>query len=189
MLDAVLLAPLNHVLAGNDWALERLRPYAGRLVRFDIAPLQLTLRLDEAGFFAVSPASDTFDVVITLPANTPLLLLQGIEAVMAAAHVEGNAEFATTLSFVLRSLRWDAEEDLSRLIGDIPARRVVQAGEALFAGQKQAAANLKANVAEFLAHENSLLLTRPDFDVWRTQLVTFAAALDIAERRLAAITP
>ena len=184
MLDGVLVAPLNHALSQSDWARDRLSPYAGRSVRFEMPPLQLALTLDAIGYFAVAPAGSDVDVVITLPSNAPFLLLQGVESVMAAAHVEGNAEFATTLSFVLRNLRWDAEEDLSRLIGDIPAHRLMQHGRALIGWQQQAASHLKANVAEYLAHENTLLLTRGEFSAWRAQLDGFSSALDTIDRRI-----
>ena len=35
------------------------------------------------------------------------------------------------------NLRWDVEEDLSRVIGDIPAHAIADAGRRIFAGIKQ----------------------------------------------------
>ena len=72
-----------------------------------------------------APAPEAeLEVSISLPAAAPLLALQGKDAVMRAARIEGSAEFAETLGFVIRNLRWDAEEDLSKVVGDIAAHRI-----------------------------------------------------------------
>jgi ubiquinone biosynthesis protein UbiJ len=74
-----------------------------------------------------APAPDAeLEVSISLPAAAPLLALQGKDAVMRAARIEGSAEFAEALGFVIRNLRWDAEEDLSKMVGDIAAHRIVK---------------------------------------------------------------
>jgi ubiquinone biosynthesis protein UbiJ len=183
MLDSALTLPLNHLLQGAEWARARLRPFAGRSVRFEIPPLRISLALGEDACFVPHP-DDTTDVVVRLPADTPFLLLQGLDGVMAAAHVEGNAEFATELSFVLRHLRWDAEEDLSRLVGDIAAHRLVQGANGLIAWQRQAGGNLTANLAEYFAHEHALLIARPEFEAWRADIAALCGRLDRLEGRV-----
>ena len=40
--------------------------------------------------------------------------------------MQGDAEFAQEVSFLARNLTWDVEEDLSRVVGDIAAHRIVQ---------------------------------------------------------------
>jgi ubiquinone biosynthesis protein UbiJ len=91
-----------------------------------------------------------------------LLALQGKDAVMRAARIEGSAEFAETLGFVIRNLRWDAEEDLSRVFGDIAAHRIV-AGTREFAGwQQQAAQNFAENLAEYFTEEQPMIARQAD---------------------------
>lgn len=182
MLGSALTHPLNHLLQGADWARGRLLPFAGKTVRFEVPPLTVALALDGNALFTPH-ADDAIDVIVRLPADTPFLLLQGLDAVMAAAHVEGNAEFATELSFVLRHLRWDAEEDLARLVGDIAAHRLVQGAQGLVAWQQQAAANLTANLTEYFAHENAALIARPEFEVWRAGVAALNKQLDRLEAR------
>lgn len=184
-MTGALIAALNHLLKSADWARHRLQAYASRTARFDVPPFQFALTLDSEGYFIPSAHQEmATDVVIRLPAETPFLLLQGIDRVMATAHVEGNAEFATELSFVLRNLRWDIEEDLSRLIGDAAARRAVDGVDQFIAWNRQAADNLRINVADYLAHENGLLLTWGEFTMHRTALARLSADLDRVESRL-----
>ena len=51
--------------------------------------------------------------------------------------IEGDVQLAAEMGWLAENLRWDAEEDLSRLIGDAPAHAIAEAGRRLFAGLKQ----------------------------------------------------
>lgn len=183
MLDAALIAGLNHLLRGANWARTRLGPFAGRRASIGIPSLQVTFAIGADGLFEPAPADAAADVTICLPADTPFLLPQGLEQAMAGARVEGNAEFATELSFVFRHLRWDAEEDLSRIVGDIAAHRMVRGAQRLAARQKQAAANFAGNLAEYLKYENSQLVTRQEFARFRETLALLNADLARLEMR------
>lgn len=187
MLDAVLLAGLNHLLQGASWAPARLKPFAGRQARFDLPPFHLELIVTSDGFFEAAFDKDVPDVVIALPAETPFLLPQGLDKVMAVARVVGNAEFATELSFVFRQLRWDVEEDLSHVVGDIAAHRLVQGAERFAAWQKQAATNLAGNLTEYLVQENPLLVATAEFTALARDIGRFSTDLARIEGRLAAL--
>jgi ubiquinone biosynthesis protein UbiJ len=103
---------------------------------------------------------------------------------MAAASVDGNAEFATELSFVFRQLRWDAEEDLSRLVGDVAAHRLVGTASRFFDWQNQAAQNFAANLAEYLTQESRLIVAAEEFATWREAVNRLEADLNRFEGRL-----
>lgn len=153
----MILAALNHLLAGAPWARKHLVTFAARSARFDTPPLAISFEVTSDGYFA--PASDATapDVIIRLPADAPIKLLQGPDKVLSEATVVGNAEFATALSFVFRNLRWDIEEDLSKLVGDIAAHRLVLTASRCVSWQQHALANLMANIAEFFVFEKRLL--------------------------------
>jgi ubiquinone biosynthesis protein UbiJ len=90
---------------------------------------------------------------------------------MRAARIEGSAEFAQALGFVIRNLHWDAEEDLSRLVGDIAAHRMVKGAREFAAWQQQAAQNFAANLAEYFTEEQPLVARKAD-------LAAFTAEVD-----------
>ncbi len=77
------------------------------------------------------------------------------------AEVTGDTDFAAVISQVASNLRWDVEEDLSRVVGDIAAHRMAQAGRAAAAWPKQAAMSLAENAAEYLTEENVGMLVTP----------------------------
>lgn len=187
MFETIFLGGLNHLLENAHWARARLVPFAGRRARFDMPPVNFGFEITAAGTVAANADPELTDVVIRLPAETPFLLPQGIDKVMAQAIVEGNAEFATELSFVFRNLRWDAEEDLAKLVGDITAHRLVQGANRIVAWQQQAATRLAENMTEYLTIENPVLVPRAELRVLRDAIARFEAALGCAEKRLTAL--
>lgn len=156
MLNRAALAALNHLLADAAWARARLAPYAGRTARLTLPPWRLGLTIDELGQFAPATAAEP-DVEISLPAGAPLLALSGPEAVARVVRISGSAEFADALGFVLRNLRWDFEEDLSKGVGDIAAHRIAGLINAFAAWQRRAATNLAENLAEYFTEEQPTL--------------------------------
>ena len=183
MIQTVVLGALNHLLTQASWARRQLTPFAGRRARFEMPPWQLAFGVGDDGFFQAL-AEPEVDVTVTLPANGPMLALQGIDRLMATAHVTGNAEFATALSFVLKNLRWDAEEDLSKLVGDIAAHRIVGGVSAAAGWQKQAAQNFAENIAEYLGEEARLLTPAREFARFRDDLVDLASRLTSLDTRI-----
>jgi ubiquinone biosynthesis protein UbiJ len=187
VIDKVVLGALNHLLGQAAWARQQLQPFAGRQARFDMPPWQLALCISADGLF--EPVGEgEIDVTVTLPAETPLLVLQGIDRAMAQAHVTGNAEFATALSFVLKNLRWDAEEDLSKLVGDVVAHRLAAVPPQLTLWQKNAARNVAENVAEYLGEEARLLVPARELAQLRRETEAFIERLAQADARLRALT-
>lgn len=179
----VLIASLNHLLQGNNWARQRLAPYAGRQAMIGIPPLQIGFIVTQTG--DVDAVDDPQpDVTITMPANSPLRLLDGLDRLMGAARVEGNAEFATELSFVFRHLRWDAAEDISLLLGDVAAQRIVQVATRAMNWQRLATSHLADNAIEYLTIESHWLAPRHEFEQFRAALVQLDSTLSNLEIRL-----
>jgi ubiquinone biosynthesis protein UbiJ len=183
MFDAAFLAALDHLLEGATWARNRLIPFAGRHARLVMPPFAAAFIVSPTGRCVAADDESAPDVIVHLPTDAPLRLLQGIDRVMAGARVEGNAEFATELSFVFRNLQWDAEEDLSRLVGDIAAHRLVQGVERFAGWQRQAAQNLTVNLAEYLTMENPLLVSRQEFAAHREAVARLNSDLIRLEAR------
>ncbi|MDY0072288.1 MAG: SCP2 sterol-binding domain-containing protein [Thauera sp.] len=128
MIESLLFAALNHVLAQNSWARERLAVHAGRNAILSLDPVfRLGFLISADGLLGSWPdgESELADVQLKLAAaQLPSLLSEGPAAVMNKVRIEGNAEFAEAIGFVFRHLRWDAEEDLARVVGDIGAHRI-----------------------------------------------------------------
>lgn len=152
MLDLVVLPVFNHLLDAAPWAREKLAPFAGRRARLVLGPWPLDFRIATDGRFE-SLGTDAPAVEIVLPLSAPLGLLGGREAMLRDARIGGAADFAEALGGVLRKLEWDAEDDLSRIVGDIAARRIVRAAAGFAAEQAAIARRLGENIDEYLRYE------------------------------------
>lgn len=161
----------NHLLAGEAWARTRLKVFAGRTVRLEYGVLHFTATITRAGLLAAAISDAQAAVNIQLPEDAPLRALTDRSSLLASVRIAGNADFAETLGFVLRNLRWDAEEDLSLLVGDIAARRLILGGKNLFDRHLRRARNFALNVAEYFTEEDPVLARRAD-------IVCFSTAVD-----------
>lgn len=186
MLDLVALGALNHLLADAPWARERLRPFAGRRARIALPAWRLEFGIAADGTLE-SLGDGAIEVEITLPAVAPLAALQGREAMMRGASVSGSAEFAEALSFVLRNLDWDAEEDLSRVVGDLAARRLATTARAMVSTQKDVIRRAADNLAEYVLHEQPQWVGRRDSAAFAAAAADLAAEAEALERRIAAL--
>lgn len=180
------LAGLNHVLDQADWARLKLQPFAGRSVRIAMAPFALSFTISGDGRLQGSDATaKPADLDIILPIDTPLRALQGSERVMAVAQISGPADLADALSFVLGRLRWDIEEDLSKVVGDVAAHRIVSMLDAFAAWQRQAARNLAENVGEYLTEESLALVKPVEIAVFAEEVGRLHSSLAQLEQRIA----
>lgn len=184
LFDRAALTAINHLLAGEGWASERLRPFAGRRLCLQGGPMRLELEVDEQGLFRSPDGAGTADVCIELPADAPWRLLSERDSVFQQARISGTADFAETLGFVFRNLGWDVEADLAEYLGDIPARRLVMGGRRFLAWQGQVARNLAGNVAEYVSEEADLVVPQRDVDRFRDGVAALDRDLAALERRL-----
>lgn len=183
MLDQAPILVLNHLLKDADWARQRLQPFYGRRARITAPPLVLALGVDGDGYFTFEAGEP--DVEISLPEGAPLLVLQGGQgALMKQARIAGAADFADALGFVLKNLRWDVEEDLSKLFGDIAAHRMVDFGRRFVRWQQDLATNAAGNVVEYLRDEKSLLPHQDEVSDFSADLARLNERLEKLEKRL-----
>jgi len=153
---------LNHLLAREDWARQRLKPYSAQTAHIEGGPLQLMMTVDELGAFRPGKPEEVAAVTITLPSDAPFRMLSDPSSIFGAARITGAANFAETLAFVFRNLRWDYEADLAGIIGDIPAHRVSRLLAEGVAWQRSAARKLGLNAAEFATEESGLVTSARD---------------------------
>ena len=118
------LAVLNRMLSREVWARERLAPFAGRIARFEALPFSITLKATEDGLLAEAGSGPPVVTVGLSLASLPLAFGDP-QAALRNISLQGDADFAQSLGDVLQNLRPEPEDDLSRFVGDVAARRIV----------------------------------------------------------------
>jgi ubiquinone biosynthesis accessory factor UbiJ len=154
---------VNRLLAAAPWARRRLAPFAGETAELRAPPLPaLRLSILEGG--TVEAGSAEPGLTMTLKPELLAALARSEEHVMKAVEVSGNDRLAAEVLVLARHLRWDAEETLSRLVGDIAAHRLAGAGRALAAWHADAARRVVAALGDYLTDEKQLLARRAELD-------------------------
>ncbi len=165
MIERGAVAALNHLLAQQPWAAERLKAFAGRCVEFRCPPFpDLRLSVMDTGFLDEARRDAASALVVKLKPGVLPFLLARDEAALKQVEIEGSAELASTVQHLFRSLSWDIEEDLSKFVGDVVAHRVVSQAKAFTDWQREAATRLAENLVEYWTEEQPLLARPPDVE-------------------------
>jgi len=187
MISSLFLSATNHLLAQAGWARQRLQPHAGRTARLVLSPVaEIDFSVANDGQLAEWSGAEAPEVSLRLAvADLPRLLVDGLETAMRHVRIEGNAEFAEALGFVFRHLRWDAEEDLSRLFGDIAAHRLVEGGRKVVDEGRRSLERASGNVAEYLTEESTLLVPRKALPAFAEEVVALRDTVARLDKRVA----
>jgi ubiquinone biosynthesis accessory factor UbiJ len=133
---------LNHVLAQEKQAMERILRQKGRVVSVKWSSFTMQLIATPAGLLDIAPIGARADLALTVEETSPFALAQAaLKGEKPAIRVEGDVQLAAEVNWLVDHVRWDAEEDLSRIMGDAPAHTLMQ-------GVQQMASMLKAFVAK-----------------------------------------
>lgn len=118
-----LLLLVNHVLMQEPQAQARLLRQKGAQVsvvwrsfamQFVATPAGLLDRVSSADGSARAP-----DLTLTVLETSPFALAQGaLKGDKPPINIEGDVQLAAEIGWLVDHVRWDLEEDLSRLIGD-----------------------------------------------------------------------
>jgi ubiquinone biosynthesis protein UbiJ len=166
MFETALQAPwtrlINHILRATPRAMTRLQRFTGKTMAFKSGPFHLRLAVLASGEVDAASQESIPDVTVTAPPILLPRLAVREEAAFKQAVFEGDAEFAAEIAFLARNLEWDVEEDLSKVVGDIAAHRIVSTAKSLRAWRKDATVRLGENVREYLTEERPALVPRRD---------------------------
>lgn len=180
---------LNTLLTREEWARQRLSRHAGKSVRFVVGGATAAFTIQSDGRVQVCDAAILPDVVLTIPADKlgrlpDALRRKDPDLITALMHVQGDAGLASVVSDLARELRWDIEDDLADLVGDVAALRLIKGAKTLFSGARTATERLAGNVGEYLSEEGKLVLGRDAYESWRIRLSALQERLDLLEQRV-----
>ena len=155
---APVIAAINHLLSQEAWARDALAMHAGKEACIDAGSVALRLRVMADGMVAPSETEQPANVTIRVKLADLPLIAQNRERAFSYVKIEGDAEFANTISQLAKGLRWEAEHDLERFIGPIGATRVVGGARGLFEAVRDGQRKVAENVAEYFLEENPMLI-------------------------------
>jgi ubiquinone biosynthesis protein UbiJ len=175
---------VNHVLRSAPLAMERLRPHAGRTVEFRVGPMTVALTIQTTGEVLGAVPGAARDLTVRISPFLLPRLAAGEEAAFRDLEMLGDMELAQEVSYLARNLSWDVEEDLSKVVGDIAAHRIVGAGRAVSQWGRDATLRAAQGAAEYWTEESPLIASRVKVDGFVREVSELRDALERLEKRI-----
>ena len=154
-------------------------------LRADVAAGRIGLSAAES---SADPATEPVDARISGSPSALLALARNGAAQAspstARATVSGDAEIANLYRLLFAAARPDFEEELSRLVGDLPARRLFQFAQRAAGWMRRTHRTVGDNIAEYLQEESRDLVNRYELDEFLRGVDTVRETADRVEARL-----
>lgn len=126
-----LVLLLNHVLMQEPQAMDRLKRQQGKTVRASWGAVELWLCATPAGLVALASSANTPDLQLTVQQTSPLAVVNAwLAGSKPAVDIQGDVQLAADVAWLVDNVRWDIEEDLARVLGDVPAYTLMGWGRA-----------------------------------------------------------
>ena len=118
---------LNHVLMQEPEAMARLARQKGRVMLVQWRALSFRLEATPAGLLDLAAPAARSDLVLTVVDESPLALAQSaLRGERPPVRIEGDVQLAAEVNWLTEHVRWDLEEDLARVLGDVAAHKLSQ---------------------------------------------------------------
>ena len=199
--SAAICHGINHVLAGEPWASAELAKHAGKAIALEMPFGRFAVQITSSGLLeavrhadsteisdgeAVPPIRTALVLTISSQALSSLLTSSGPirENAFKSVTIAGDADLAQLLGRLAGQLRWEYEEDLSKIIGDAPAHFAVAQGKKIASAGKAAGRDLLENAVEYLSEEKKVLLNQRDFAIHKNQLMELRDSVERLDKRI-----
>jgi ubiquinone biosynthesis protein UbiJ len=190
MLLSRLEEVLNRNVAGSRRAQELTRKLDGRALELEFqgTPIRIYLEAREGRLTLAERREAAADARLS---GTPLSLLAlagpGAEGWLrsGSVRIEGDADIAQSFQELLEQTRPDFEEELSRAIGDVAARRVANLAREVLSFGRRATDSLGTSAAEYLQEEGRDLPVRLEVEEFLKDVDRLRDDADRLEARIA----
>lgn len=188
MLKRISTRLLQHLMAQNSWANTILQPFASKSVQFNVGFITSSLVILENGNLAIAGETNIPDATVIIPPSLLLRLVAKDEAAKRQIIIEGDTHLATVLAKVFANMRWDYEDDLSNLIGDIPANKIGNFGRQTANTLKETSLNIAEMLSEYWQEEMPMIAKKRHIEQFNSEVDTLRADVERVEKKLAKLT-
>lgn len=179
---------LQHLTNQNNWSRKHLVAFAGKVLQFKIAFIKTNLIILEDGSLGIAPDHAVAEAIIHIPPSLALRLIAKDEAAKLLIKIEGDSHIAAEVGKIMQQMRWDIEEDLSHVIGDIPANKIASFSKKTLAATKKQSVNLVEMLTEYWQEEKLILAKKWQVEKFNADVDTLRSDVARLEKRIAKLT-
>jgi ubiquinone biosynthesis protein UbiJ len=184
-------AVFNRNIAASTQAAALAKRLEGTCLQVDIDGITRVRAACLGGRLALTGGDDSpADAVIAGSVPALLQMLRRSETAApsrASIQIRGDAEIADRYRELFALARPDLEEELSRWVGDLPARHLSQLAKSVRSWARRARRTAGENIAEYLQEEGRDLVSKPELEEFLSGVDSAREAVDRIEARIAGI--
>jgi ubiquinone biosynthesis protein UbiJ len=181
-------AVLNRNIAASTPAAALTQRLDGTSLQIEVDGITRVRASALAGRLALLAGDDSpADAVIFGSAPALLQLLKGAAPsarARSSVQIRGDAEIANLYRDLFAAARPDLEEELSRWVGDLPARHLSLLAKSVRTWARRARRTAGENIAEYLQEEGRDLITKTEMEEFLRGVDAAREAVDRIEARL-----
>ena len=188
MLKTLSTRVLQHLLAQNSWANALLQPFSSKSIQFKMGLFTSTLVVLENGNLAIAGETNTPDAMVTIPFVLLPRLIAKDETAKMQIHIEGDTHLASELAKVLSHMQWDYEDDLSKIVGDVPAYKIGEFARQTVNTAKETSTNLAEMLSEYWQEEKPMIAKKRHIEEFHAGVDSLRADVARFEKKLQKLT-
>ena len=170
IIDTIKRKLTNHLFQQNEWLKKDLAKHKLKSILFNVGPIHFALIIND------------YDAEIKLSISSTIELLRGNKK--AYIEIKGDIDFASAMSSLLKDVEWDYEDDLSEIIGDIPAYHLVKLGRKAATATKETSFNIADTFKEYWLEEKPLIAKKRLVEQFNNEVDRLRFDVDRLEFRL-----
>ena len=159
---------INHILAQNEWMKDELILYKNKIIQIEVEPFLLQFQVDSNG--QLINLDNLGDVDTSISMTTKAFVNMLTTKQKKNIKVDGDVDLANTFSKVILKTRWDIEEDLSLLVGDIAAVEISKFGKAFIRDSKKGVQNIAEGLVEYWQEEERILTSKDEVEKFNSEV-------------------
>lgn len=188
--SSILTAYLNYLAGNSDQVRQQLQSHAGKTVHFHINSLiQLQTAITQNGYFRTATQDEHPEVTLHIPPELVPRLASGDIAAFREITVSGDPVLADLLLCLGKTFQPIIEENLSSVIGDIFAHRVILVGQELVHWHLGSIRNLSRALGEFITEEWPITAKRTQLHQLNLEMELLQQQVLQLEKRIKALVP
>ncbi|MDP9008320.1 MAG: SCP2 sterol-binding domain-containing protein [Pseudomonadota bacterium] len=181
-------AAFNRNITASTTAAALAKRLEGTSLQVDVDGITRVRAVCFGGRLALLGGDDTpADAVISGSAPALLQMLKADASsaqARSSVQIRGDAEIANLYRELFTAARPDLEEELSRWVGDLPARHLSQLAKSVRTWARRARRTTGENIAEYLQEEGRDLVTKTEMEEFLRGVDGLREGVDRLEARL-----
>jgi ubiquinone biosynthesis protein UbiJ len=181
----LILKAINHVIEQEKWARDLLLSREDQIIAISLPVGKFQLVIQNG--LLTNTSDNTGVAAVSLEISQEAIwafLREGKSGAMKFVLISGDVDFAADLNRLAADLKWEAEEDLAKLIGDAPSRRILLESKKLFQQASLAVDDFKLGLRDYLVNEKNTLLGSQQFNEFKSEIRLLRDQLDRTEKKI-----